>query len=78
MKFFMYSSDLSCPSLYGEDTQSENYYRIESSVEGIPSTRLYSKFCNSACKHYRNNTSISKHALKTCVYEYTCCMFVYY
>jgi len=23
MKFFMYSSDLSCPSLYGESTQSE-------------------------------------------------------
>ena len=54
-----------------------NYYTIKSSVKGIPSTRLYSKFCSNTCKHYSINACISKHAFKACIYEYTYCMFIY-
>src|SRR5215217_4171232 len=79
IKFFIFSIDLPCPSLDGEDTQSETTnYRIESSVQRIPSTRLYSKFCSNTCKHYSNNICISKHSFKACIYEYTGCMFIYY
>ncbi len=51
--------------LYMAKTHIWNYYRIESSVEGIPSTRLYYTPNSVAIrKYYSNNTRISKQAFK--------------